>query len=88
MYMPNCFTDMDKSLAISPNTLMLLSGPNGDTVNFGEYIQKNLKLNTLRNGTSFSHLTVFLQNTLSVINFCFQERLQHHGQMLIMSGTN
>eukprot|EP00041_Stephanoeca_diplocostata_P012892 m.217584 g.217584 ORF g.217584 m.217584 type:complete len:199 (+) comp19131_c0_seq4:48-644(+) len=44
--------DMDKSLAISPNTLMLLSGPNGDTVNFGEYIQKNLKLNTLRNGTT------------------------------------
>ena len=42
--------DMDKSIKLAPNALMLTSGPVGDCTNFGEYIQKNLKLNQLRNG--------------------------------------
>jgi len=42
--------DMDKSKDISENCLMLASGEVGDTVAFGEYISKNLKLNKLRNG--------------------------------------
>ena len=44
--------DMDKSIKLAPNALMLTSGPVGDCTNFGEYIQKNLKLNQLRNGLS------------------------------------
>eukprot|EP00038_Savillea_parva_P007046 m.167522 g.167522 ORF g.167522 m.167522 type:complete len:199 (+) comp12838_c0_seq1:76-672(+) len=46
--------DMDKSIEIAPNTLMLTSGPLGDVTAFGEYIQKNLKLNSLRNETETS----------------------------------
>mmetsp|Transcript_14904 Transcript_14904/g.38180 ORF Transcript_14904/g.38180 Transcript_14904/m.38180 type:complete len:215 (-) Transcript_14904:276-920(-) len=46
--------DMDKSIELTPNTLMLTSGPLGDTVSFGEYIAKNLKLNSLRNDTESS----------------------------------
>lgn len=42
--------DMDKSAKISNNTLMLTSGPVGDCTHFAEYIQKNVKLNELRNG--------------------------------------
>jgi hypothetical protein len=41
---------MDKGIQISPNTFMLTSGGVGDCTSFGEYIQKNLKLNELRNG--------------------------------------
>ena len=41
---------MDKGVTLSPNTHMLTSGPLGDQVNFGEHLQKNLKLNQLRNG--------------------------------------
>lgn len=46
--------DMDKSVTISDNTLMLTSGEVGDSTAFSEYIAKNLKLNQLRNGITAS----------------------------------
>ena len=42
--------NMDKMLPLTDSTLMLLAGEVGDCSHFGEFIQKNLKLNALRNG--------------------------------------
>lgn len=42
--------DLDKMIQLSSKVGMLMSGPVGDCSHFGEYIQKNLKLNSLRDG--------------------------------------
>ncbi|KAH8428701.1 proteasome core particle subunit beta 4 [Aspergillus melleus] len=41
----------DKTRQLSKNTLMAFSGEAGDTVQFAEYIQANISLYTMRNGT-------------------------------------
>ncbi|KAI8060044.1 nucleophile aminohydrolase [Gongronella butleri] len=44
----------DKSRLLSPHTVMLYSGEPGDTVNFAEYIQRNIRLYSIRNGIELS----------------------------------
>ena len=39
---------------LSEKIVMLCSGETGDTVQFAEYIQKNLQLYKMRNGKDFS----------------------------------
>ena len=38
---------------MNDNLLMLVVGESGDTVQFAEYISKNIQLYKMRNGTSF-----------------------------------
>lgn len=40
----------DKSRELNAHTVMLYTGEPGDTVNFAEYIQRNIKLYGIRNG--------------------------------------
>lgn len=40
----------DKSRQLNAHTVMLYSGEPGDTVNFAEYIQRNIKLYGIKNG--------------------------------------
>ena len=42
--------DTDKMFKMSDNILMLVSGESGDTVQFAEYISKNIQLYKMRNG--------------------------------------
>ncbi|KAI7872598.1 nucleophile aminohydrolase [Spinellus fusiger] len=44
----------DKSRPLNPHTVMLYTGEPGDTVNFAEYIQRNIKLYGIRNGIELS----------------------------------
>ena len=44
------FTDYDKMHKMSDKLLMLVSGESGDTVQFAEYISKNIQLYKMRNG--------------------------------------
>ncbi|KAJ3319012.1 Proteasome subunit beta type-4 [Boothiomyces sp. JEL0866] len=44
----------DKSRELNKNTLLLYSGEGGDTVQFAEYIQKNIKLYSIRNGVDLT----------------------------------
>ncbi|KAI8393684.1 nucleophile aminohydrolase [Radiomyces spectabilis] len=44
----------DKSRDLNDSTVMLYSGEPGDTVNFAEYIQRNIKLYSIRNGIELS----------------------------------
>ena len=46
--------DEDKTLELDSHKLMAMSGPKGDCVYFGEYIQANMKLYELRNGLKLS----------------------------------
>ena len=46
--------DMEKIMDLDSHKLMALSGPKGDCVYFGEYIQANMKLYELRNGQKLS----------------------------------
>jgi 20S proteasome alpha/beta subunit len=46
--------DADKILPLGSTSMMGVSGPVGDRVAFGEYIQKNLTLYQLTNGTELS----------------------------------
>lgn len=46
--------DEDKTLELDSHKLMAMSGPKGDCVYFGEYIQANMKLYELRNGQKLS----------------------------------
>lgn len=46
-----CFVlDHDKMFQLSSNLLMSVSGEGGDTVQFAEYIAKNIQLYRMRNG--------------------------------------
>lgn len=44
----------DKSRELNKNTLMLYTGEAGDTVQFAEYIQRNIQLYGIRNGVPLS----------------------------------
>ena len=44
----------DKSRALNDNTIMLYSGEAGDTVQFAEYIQRNVQLYSIRNNVQLS----------------------------------
>jgi 20S proteasome subunit beta 4 len=44
----------DKSRELNTHTVMLYTGEPGDTVNFAEYIQRNIKLYGIRNGLELS----------------------------------
>eukprot|EP00050_Salpingoeca_kvevrii_P010982 m.11886 g.11886 ORF g.11886 m.11886 type:complete len:194 (-) comp3186_c0_seq1:229-810(-) len=60
-------SNMDKMMALNPHTLMLTSGPVGDSVNFGEFIQKNLRFQALKNGfeASTAASAHYVRNQLS-----------------------
>lgn len=47
-------TGEDKSRHLNKNTLLLYSGEAGDPVQFAEYIQKNIKLSSIKNGVDLS----------------------------------
>ena len=47
-------TGEDKTKKLGKNTLMLYSGEPGDTVQFSEYIQKNMNLYSIRHGMDLS----------------------------------
>jgi len=42
--------DQDKTFQLSDRLLMAISGEGGDTVQFAEYIAKNIQLYRMRNG--------------------------------------
>ena len=44
----------DKSRVLNSHSLLLYSGEAGDTVQFAEYIQKNVQLYTMRNTVDLS----------------------------------
>lgn len=46
--------DQDKMFKLSEKIVMLCAGESGDTVQFAEYIQKNLQLYKMRNGYELS----------------------------------
>lgn len=48
----------DKSRQLNNNTVLLYTGEPGDTVNFAEYIQRNIKLYSIRNGIELSPKSV------------------------------
>ena len=47
--------DYDKMHKMSDKLLMLVSGESGDTVQFAEYISKNIQLYKMRNGLYSIH---------------------------------
>ena len=47
-------TGEDKSRVLNKNTLLLYSGDAGDPVQFAEYIQKNIKLYSIKHGNDLS----------------------------------
>lgn len=44
----------NKSRILNEHTVMLFTGEPGDTVNFAEYIQRNIQLYKIRNGMDLS----------------------------------
>ena len=44
------FSDHDKMFKLSDQLVMLVTGESGDTVQFAEYIEKNIQLYKMRNG--------------------------------------
>ena len=44
------FTDQDKMFKLSSKLLMLVTGEAGDTVQFAEYMEKNIQLYKMKNG--------------------------------------
>lgn len=51
-------TDTDKMHRMTDNLIMLVSGESGDTVQFAEFISKNIQLYKMRNGLFLSWLSV------------------------------
>ncbi|CAM9370699.1 unnamed protein product [Heterosigma akashiwo] len=60
-------SDYDKIMPLDSNKLLAQAGPNADTVNFGEYIQKNLALYELTNDLKLntSATAHFIRRTLA-----------------------
>lgn len=54
-----CFSDYDKMFKLSEKILLLCVGEAGDTVQFAEYIQKNVQLYKMRNGKNPKICTFF-----------------------------
>lgn len=79
----NClFSDYDKMFKLSEKILLLCVGEAGDTVQFAEYIQKNVQLYKMRNGEFWlvfiSAGCVCMYLSLFVIFFfiCYLSRLR------------
>eukprot|EP00123_Amoebidium_parasiticum_P022716 comp9335_c0_seq1/m.4414 comp9335_c0_seq1/g.4414 ORF comp9335_c0_seq1/g.4414 comp9335_c0_seq1/m.4414 type:complete len:194 (-) comp9335_c0_seq1:67-648(-) len=47
-------SDQEKMLPLGDHTIILLAGEQGDCTNFGEYIQANVRLYAMKNGTPLS----------------------------------
>ncbi|KAK9460713.1 nucleophile aminohydrolase [Lipomyces oligophaga] len=60
-------TDDDKTRLLAPHALLAYTGEAGDTVQFAEYIQANMQLHEMRNGTELSPsaITSFTRNQLA-----------------------
>lgn len=75
-----CLPDYDKMFKLSEKILLLCVGEAGDTVQFAEYIQKNVQLYKMRNGkrkfvnfimASILKLHSFIEwNSIRVSLFC------------------
>ncbi|KAI5293158.1 Proteasome subunit beta type-4, partial [Ascosphaera acerosa] len=50
--------DDDKTRQLNTHTVMAYSGEAGDTVQFADYVQANVQLNTLRNSTELGPAAV------------------------------
>jgi len=46
-------SDQDKMFKLSSKLLMLVTGEAGDTVQFAEYMEKNIQLYKMKNGRPF-----------------------------------
>lgn len=60
-------SDYDKMFKLSEKILLLCVGESGDTVQFAEYIQKNVQLYKMRNGTYRcvrAYLVIYLHKRL------------------------
>lgn len=60
------FPDYDKMFKLSEKILLLCVGEAGDTVQFAEYIQKNVQLYKMRNGKD-GLLFIFLHKSLNFV---------------------
>lgn len=60
-----CFSDYDKMFKLSEKILLLCVGEAGDTVQFAEYIQKNVQLYKMRNGKNFWDSCCVVKNPVS-----------------------
>jgi len=71
-----CFiSDLDKMHKLNDNLLMLVTGESGDTVQFAEYMSKNIQLYKMRNGKQSLLLILhsacnFLTTSLSAAVIC------------------
>eukprot|EP01137_Pigoraptor_chileana_P005025 Opistho-2@47524 len=52
-------TDQEKMFQLSKNMVLLSSGESGDSVQFCEYVEKNVKFYEMKNGMSWSISTFF-----------------------------
>ena len=57
------YLDQEKMFKLSDKLLMLCAGETGDTVQFAEYIQKNIQLYKMRNGKKWA-ATFIKQNVI------------------------
>ena len=53
------FSDHDKMFQLNDKLLMAVSGEPGDTVQFSEYISKNIQLYKMRNGAIFYSVFIY-----------------------------
>ena len=80
----------DKSRNLNNNTLLLYSGESGDTVQFAEYIQKNIQLYSIRHASDLSvsgvaHYTrrEMADSLRTRVRVVFDERLFQYSYILI-----
>lgn len=59
--------DDDKFYQLSDHLLMLVSGEPGDTIQFAEFIAKNIQLYKMRNGMYMHHIKFLGYNLYCVI---------------------
>ncbi|KAJ3184600.1 Proteasome subunit beta type-4 [Geranomyces variabilis] len=76
----------DKSRVLNKNTLMMYTGEAGDTVQFAEYVQRNVQLYGIRNGVPLSaHATA--SYTRRELAKALRTRNPYHVNLLI-AGTD
>ncbi|KAI8923850.1 nucleophile aminohydrolase [Entophlyctis helioformis] len=76
----------DKSRALNDHTLMLFSGEAGDTVQFAEYVERNIRLYGIRTGIELSPNAV-ASYTRREMAESLRSRSPYHVNMLI-AGTH
>uniref|UniRef100_A0A8C9F2R1 Proteasome subunit beta n=1 Tax=Pavo cristatus TaxID=9049 RepID=A0A8C9F2R1_PAVCR len=74
--------DHDKMFKMSEKILLLCVGEAGDTVQFAEYIQKNVQLYKMRNGDCLSPLWCFCLQTPYHVNLLLAGYDDHEGPAL------